>query len=135
MSARRGRGSTPRLVIALSIAAILAIFLLYTSIAGSATVSLTPRTLAGHTGEVTLAGVAKGPLQGDAHGSGLRFVLQEIGGTAAVPVVYHGSVPDLFGLGRHVVLQGRLRGGVFEATPDSLVTKCPSKYVAKKTKA
>jgi cytochrome c-type biogenesis protein CcmE len=131
MSSAR-RGSTPRLVIALSVACALAVFLLYTSLAGSATPSLTPRSVAGHDGKVTIAGAAVGPLTGDAHGSsGLRFTLKEIGGTATVPVVYHGSVPDLFKLGRHLFLEGQLRSGIFEAVPGSLVTRCPSKYAAK----
>jgi cytochrome c-type biogenesis protein CcmE len=128
MSSAQRRGNTPRLIIALSVAGALAVFLLYTSLAGSATPSLTPRSVVGHGGKVTIAGAAVGPLSGDAHGSGLRFTLKEIGGTARVPVIYRGSVPDLFKLGRHVFLQGRLRGGVFEAVPGSLVTKCPSKY-------
>jgi cytochrome c-type biogenesis protein CcmE len=128
MSSAQRRGNTPRLIIALSVASALAVFLLYTSLAGSATPSLTPRSVVGHGGKVTIAGAAVGPLSGDAHGSGLRFTLKEIGGTARVPVIYRGSVPDLFKLGRHVFLQGRLRGGVFEAVPGSLVTKCPSKY-------
>jgi cytochrome c-type biogenesis protein CcmE len=120
------------LIIALSVASVLAVFLLYTSLAGSATPSLTPRSVVGHGGEVTIAGAAIGPLSGDAHGSsGLRFTLKEIDGAATVPVVYRGSVPDLFKLGRHVFLRGRLRGGVFEAVPGSLVTRCPSKYVGK----
>ena len=128
---RRG-GSTPRLIIALSVASVLAVFLLYTSLAGSATPSLTPGSVIGHTGEVAIAGAAVGPLSGDAHGSsGLRFSLKEIGGTATVPVLYRGSVPDLFKLGRHVFLRGQLHGGVFEAVPGSLMTKCPSKYVTK----
>jgi cytochrome c-type biogenesis protein CcmE len=131
MSSTQRRGNMPRLVIALSVASALAVFLLYTSLAGSATPSLTPRSVIGHSGEVTIAGAAVGPLSGDAHGSGLRFTLAEIGGTARVPVVYRGSVPDLFKLGRHVFLQGRLHNGVFEAAPGSLVTKCPSKYVGK----
>jgi hypothetical protein len=59
----------------------------------------------------------------------------EIGGTAAIRVVYRGSVPDLFAPGRDVVLQGRLRDGIFAAVPGSLVTQCPSKYAPKKTKA
>jgi len=131
MSLSRGR-SAPRLVIALSVACSLAVFLLYTSLAGSATPSLTPRSAAGHDGKVTITGTAVGPLTGDAHGSsGLRFILKEIGGIATVPVVYRGSVPDLFKLGRHVFMQGQLRRGVFEAVPGSLVTKCPSKYSAK----
>ena len=132
MSARRRKGgSTTRLIIALSVASVLAVFLLYTSLAGSATPSLTPRSVLGHSGEITIAGAAVGPLRGDAHGSGLRFALKEIGGSARVPVIYRGSVPDLFKLGRHVFLQGQLRGGVFKAVPGSLVTKCPSKYAAK----
>ena len=131
MSSTQRRGNMPRLVIALSVAGALAVFLLYTSLAGSATPSLTPRSVLGHSGEVTIAGAAVGPLSGDAHGAGLRFTLQEIGGTARVPVVYRGSVPDLFKLGRHVFLQGRLHEGVFEAVPGSLVTKCPSKYAGK----
>jgi cytochrome c-type biogenesis protein CcmE len=128
MSSRR-RGSTPRLVVSLSIASVLAVFLLYTSLAGSATPSLTPRTVHGHGGEVSISGAAAGPLTGDAHGSGLRFTLKEIGRTSTVPVIYRGSVPDLFQVGRHVFLRGSLRGAVFEAVPGSLITKCPSKYV------
>jgi cytochrome c-type biogenesis protein CcmE len=130
MSSSRG-GSPARLMIALSIAAVLAIFLLYTSLAGSAAPSLTPRSVIGHGGEVTIAGAAVGPLGGDAHGSGLRFTLKEIDGAATVPIRYRGSVPDLFKLGRHVFLRGRMRGGVFEAVPGSMVTKCPSKYAGK----
>ena len=133
MSSARGTGSTPRLIIALSVASVLAVFLLYTSLGGSATPSLTPRSVVGHAGEVTIAGAAAGPITGDAHGSGLRFTLKEIGGTARVPILYRGSVPDLFKLGRHVFLRGQLHGGVFEAVPGSLVTKCPSKYVEKGT--
>ena len=133
MSSRR-RSNAPRLIIALSVASVLAVFLLYTSLAGSATPSLTPRTVIGHADEVSIAGVAVGPVRGDAHGSGLRFTLKEIGGTARLPVLYRGSVPDLFKVGRDVSLRGRLRGSVFEAVPGSLVTKCPSKYVGKSTK-
>lgn len=129
MNARRS-GNPARLVVALSVAATLAIFLLYTSMAGSAA-SLTPRTLPGHDGLVTLTGQTVGPLRGDAHRGGLRFDLREIGGKASVPVVYRGSVPDLFAAGRHVFLQGRLQKGTFVAVPGSLVTKCPSKYVSK----
>jgi hypothetical protein len=94
--------------------------------------SLTPRSVLGHRGEVSIAGAAVGPLSGDAHSSsGLRFRLREIGGTATVRVLYRGSVPDLFRLGRHVFLRGQLHGGVFEAVPGSMMTQCPSKYVTK----
>jgi len=122
-----------RLVIALSVAAVLAIFLLYTSIAGGGTESLRPSELEGQTKTVQLFGVVLAPVSGDAHAAGLRFRLRDVDGKAAVPVVYHGSVPDLFKVGRDVYLRGRLQNGVFLGERNSLVTKCPSKYQAKKT--
>lgn len=126
------KGAPPiRLVVALSVAAMLAVFLLYTSLAGGATLSLRPSQLAGHHGAVSLLGAVVGPVRGDAGGAGLRFRVRDIGGSATVPVVYRGAVPDLFAPGRHIFVSGRLRDGVFVATPGSLVTKCPSKYVAK----
>ena len=125
------RRSPVRLVVALSVAAVLAIFLLYTSIAGGGTPSLRPSQLAGRDGKVSLAGLVLAPVRGDARGDGLRFRLRDIDGDATVPVVYRGSVPDLFKPGRHVYLQGRLRNGTFVGAPDTLVTKCPSKYTPK----
>jgi cytochrome c-type biogenesis protein CcmE len=125
------RRSPVRLVIALSVAAVLAIFLLYTSIAGGGTPSLQPSQLAGRGGEVALAGVVVGTPRGDARGEGLRFRLRDIEGTTTVPVVYRGSVPDQFKGGRQVYLQGRLRNGTFVGERDTLVTKCPSKYAPK----
>jgi cytochrome c-type biogenesis protein CcmE len=127
------RPSPARLVIALSVAAALAVFLLYTSIAGGGTPSLRPSSLAGHTGKVSLAGRVLQPVTGDAHGAGLHFRLRDVNGTATVPVVYKGNVPDLFKVGRDVVVQGRYANGVFTAVPGTLVTKCPSKYVPKKS--
>jgi cytochrome c-type biogenesis protein CcmE len=123
--------SPARLVIALSVAAVLAIFLVYTALAGG-TPSLRPSQLAGHTGRVSLVGKVVGKVRGDGHGSPLRFRLRDVEGTAAVPVVYRGTVPDLFRSGRDVVVDGTLRNGVFVAKPGTLVTKCPSKYSPKK---
>lgn len=126
------RGSPARLVIALSVAAALAVFLLYTSIAGGGTPTIRPSQLAGHKGRVSLMGTVVGKPAGDAHAAGLRFRLRDVKGTALVPVVYKGTVPDLFRTGRDVVVDGRLRNGVFVAVPNTLVTKCPSKYTPKK---
>jgi cytochrome c-type biogenesis protein CcmE len=116
-------------VIALSVAAVLAIFLLYTSIAGGGTPSLRPSQLPGHKGRVTLAGKVVGPVRGNGHDSPLTFRLRDVNGTATVPVSYTGSVPDLFKAGRDVGVDGRLRNGTFVGLPGTLVTKCPSKYV------
>ncbi len=122
------RRNPVRLVIALSIAAVLAAFLVYTSFAGGATPSVQPSQLAAHDGRVTLGGKVVGPVTGDAHQGGLRFALSDVKGSATVPVVYMGSVPDLFKVGREVMLKGEVEKGVFMAEKDSLVTKCPSKY-------
>ena len=64
--------------------------------------------------------------------AGKRFWIRDDKGTAKVAVVYHGQVPDLFRVGRRVIVTGRMANGAFLATKDSLVTKCPSKYTAKK---
>ena len=124
-----------RLVIALSVAAVLAVFLLYTSIAGGSTPSLKPSQLVGHHNRVSLVGKVVGPVTGDAHGGGLRFRVRDIDGPlkTTVPVLYKGSVPDLFKPTRDIVVDGNLRRGVFVGVPGTLVTKCPSKYQAAKT--
>jgi cytochrome c-type biogenesis protein CcmE len=121
-------GSPVRLVVALSVAAALAVFLLYVSVAGG-TPSIQPSQLNGRTGEVALVGKVIGTPAGEGHDAhGLRFRLQDVAGGASVPVVYRGSVPDLFKSGREVRVEGRLQSGVFVAKRDSLRTKCPSKY-------
>ncbi len=127
------KASPARLVIALSVAGVLAVFLLYTSIAGGGNPSLAPSELAGRTGTVQLAGLVVGPVRGDAHDGGLRFGLKDISGDNPdkVAVVYTGSVPDLFKVGRHIVVDGRLKQGTFVSEPGSMITKCPSKYAPK----
>ena len=126
------RPSPFRLVIALSVAAVLAIFLLYVSVAGG-TPSIQPSQLHGRSGEVALVGKVSGSPAGDAQSDGLRFRLRDVSGRTSVPVVYRGSVPDLFKVGREVRVEGKLQEGVFVAKKDSLRTKCPSKYTTKKT--
>lgn len=110
-------------------------FLLYTSIAGGGNPSIAPSALAGRTAKVQLAGVVVGPVRGDSHAAGMRFVLRDIGGNrrTGVTVLYRGSVPDLFKVGRQIVVVGRLRNGTFVTEPGSMITKCPSKYVPKKS--
>jgi cytochrome c-type biogenesis protein CcmE len=125
------RASPARLVIALGVAAMLAVFLVYNSIAGG-TPQLRPSELKGRTGEVVLVGQVVGRVRGDARQDGLRFGLRDVQGTSSVPVVYRGSVPDMFRTGRDIALKGSLRNGTFVGIPGTLVTKCPSKYSAKK---
>ena len=120
-------------MIALSVAAALAVFILYTSVAGAGTPQLQPSDLATHRqGDVMLVGRVVGQPAGDAHAAvGLHFVLRDVKGqntAARVPVRYSGTVPDLFRTGREVVVEGSLEHGTFVAKPGTLSTKCPSKY-------
>ncbi len=124
--------SPARLVVALSVAMVLAVFLLYTSIAGGGRASLKPSQLQGRSANVSLTGKVVGAVTGDAHTGGMRFLLRDVQGTATVPVLYRGTVPDLFRAQRDVSLDGRLQDGVFVARPGTMITKCPSKYQAAK---
>ena len=123
-------------MIALSVAAALAIFVVYTALAGNGVANLSPSTVAGHTGDVSLVGKVVGQPQGNAYHGGLRFRLKDVGRAtpARVAVLYHGSVPDQFKQGADLVVQGRLRNGVFVAKRDSMITKCPDHYAAKSSK-
>jgi cytochrome c-type biogenesis protein CcmE len=125
--------SPARLLIALSVAAVLAIFLLYISFKDDGIPRVEPSELAGRSGEVALVGVVAGRPSGDPHGAGLRFRMRNVDRSASVPVVYRGSVPDLFRTGRSVHVTGELRNGVFVGKKDTLLTRCPSKYTPKQT--
>ena len=128
------RASPARLVIALSVAAALAIFVFYTAVAGAGTPQIQPSDLAKHHGDVLLVGAVVGPVTGNAHSAPMRFRLKNVQGRSrTVAVSYTGSVPDLFKVGRHVVVEGTLHNGVFVSKPGSLVTKCPSKYAPAKS--
>jgi cytochrome c-type biogenesis protein CcmE len=116
-----------RLIVALSAAVVLAGALVWTSF-GSATEATTPsralRVEPGRTIEVT-GKVVDGSVR---RGDPLRFRVRDREGTASIPVVYRGTVPDPFREGREVIVTGSMRGGTFVAQRDSLVTKCPSKF-------
>jgi cytochrome c-type biogenesis protein CcmE len=123
-----------RLIVAVSVASVLAVFLLYTSFAGGATESLRPSQLlaGGFAGkEVQLAGIVTGPISGDSHAGGKHFGLKDFDGPETVDVVYTGTISELFKAGRHVFLRGTLMNGTFVGVEDSLVMKCPSKYAPK----
>jgi cytochrome c-type biogenesis protein CcmE len=128
------RRSPARLVIALSVAAALAVFIVYTAVAGAGTPQVVPTQLAKYDGKsVTLVGTVRAT-QGDSHSAaGMRFALSDPKKQAGhVNVVYHGTVPDLYKVGREVVVTGTFERGVFRANSGSLSTKCPSKYVPAK---
>ena len=120
-------------MVALSIAGALAIFLVYTAIAGGGVSTISPSQLAGNPGKVQIIGAVVGPVNGDSYApGGMHFKLRDIGGKATVPVVYAGDVGALFKVTQHIMVTGRLRNGTFVADRDSMITKCPSKYIPKK---
>jgi cytochrome c-type biogenesis protein CcmE len=130
-----GSRSTTRLIVALAIAGVLAVFLVYTAIAGNSTPTLRPSQLAiDKPSKVSVEGTVVGKIVGDSHSAaGLRFALRDIGGKGTtVPVVYRGdSPPPLFASGRNVIVSGTYEAG--RVTGTDIVTKCPSKYAPAKT--
>jgi cytochrome c-type biogenesis protein CcmE len=64
--------------------------------------------------------------------SALDFRVRDRNGRVSVPVRYAGAVPDPFREGREVIVTVSRRGRVFVGEKDSLVTKCPSKFTAKR---
>ena len=123
-----------RLVVALSAALILAGVLVYTSFSASTEASTPSQLVAsaesGRSYELT-GKVVRDSVERD--GDRLRFKIRDRDGTASVPVVYEGVVPDPFREGREVIVSGELEHGTFIAERDSLVTKCPSKFTKEKT--
>jgi cytochrome c-type biogenesis protein CcmE len=124
--------SPARLVIALAVAGVLAVFLLYTAVAGHSTPTLTPSEMQGKAGKLSVVGVVVGPLRGDSHGAaGMRFKLADPQGHGSrlVAVTYRGTTPPpLFRVGRSVVVTGTYSGARLQGT--DIVTKCPSKYTS-----
>lgn len=118
-------------MIALSVAAALAIFVVYTALAGNGIAQLTPSTITTAKGHVSLVAKVVGPITQTS--GGRRFRVKDIGdGKAArVLVDYPGSVPDQFGTGKDIIVDGTMRHGVFVGTAGSLITKCPDHYAPK----
>jgi cytochrome c-type biogenesis protein CcmE len=123
------RSNPTRLVLALSVAVVLAVFLLYVSLAGGGTPAIQPSQLKGRTEKVMLSGRVLAPVS--PHGDVYRFRLRDPQGIGTVPVSYAAGLPDQFKIGRDIRIEGRLVNGVFVGVPGTMITKCPSKYAPK----
>ena len=129
------RKRTTRLVVALVCALGLATVLIYTSFSAGSEAKTPGQLIAGAkvgssyqlTGKVVEGSVVRGDGQ-------LRFKVRDRVGTASVPIIYTGQVPDPFRVGREVIVTVRKApaGGAFIGEKDSLQTKCPSKFRAAK---
>jgi cytochrome c-type biogenesis protein CcmE len=125
-----------RLVVALTAAVLLAGALVYTSFSASSE-AVQPSALAAKadsgrtyqlTGKVVDGSISK---QGDT----INFRVRDREGTTSVPVRYKLPVPDPFRDGREIVVKVRREGSTYVGEPDSLVTKCPSKFSEKNNRA
>lgn len=120
-------------MLALSVAVLLASALIYTTFSASTEASTPSELMAsaepGRSYELT-GKVVDGSVKRE--GDSLRFAVRDREGTASVPVVYEGVVPDPFRDGREVIVSGELERGRFVAERDSLITKCPSKFTSEK---
>lgn len=116
-----------RLVVALSIAVLLASALVYTSFSASSEAAKPSEIQEGRSYKLTGKVVADSV---EREGNELRFRVRDRDGTQSVPVTYSGVVPDPFREGREVIVSGELQRGTFVGERDSLVTKCPSKFTA-----
>ena len=125
-----------RLVIALSVAILLASALVYTSFSASTQASTPSEVVSsaepGRSYELT-GKVVDGSVKRE--GERLRFAVRDREGSTSVPVSYEGVVPDPFREGREVIVSGKVEGETFVAERDSLVTKCPSKFTKDEEKS
>jgi cytochrome c-type biogenesis protein CcmE len=125
------RKRTVRLVVALTAAVMLASALVYTSF-GAASPALSPSQLVreavpGRSYQLTGTVLAHSVRH---EGDVLAFQVRDRAGGASVPVRYTGEVPDPFREGREVIVTVQKHGGQYVGEPNSLITKCPSKYKA-----
>lgn len=118
-----------RLVIALAVAVLLAVALVYTSFSSASDAMEPSEVHAIGPGEQTYQLTGRVQSHRDIEG-GVDFVIADRDGEGeTLRVEYEGVVPDPFRDGREVIVTGRLASeGTFVAEKDSLITKCPSKF-------
>ncbi|MET0559857.1 MAG: cytochrome c maturation protein CcmE [Solirubrobacterales bacterium] len=121
-----------RLVVALSVAVLLSVALIYTSFTASTEAKEPSELLAASPGtSYDMTGkVVKGSIEHE--GNGIVFLVKDRDGSGqSLPVTYTGTIPDPFRGGREIVLTGEMKSGTFVGEPETLVTKCPSKFTTK----
>jgi cytochrome c-type biogenesis protein CcmE len=117
-----------RLVVALGAAVLLSAALIYTSF-GASSEAISPSAVVDAPADGRSYQLTGKAMPGYYRaGEILHFRVRERAGGVSVPVSYRGVVPDPFRAGREVIVTVRREGKGFVGEPDSLVTKCPSKF-------
>ena len=102
-------------------------YLVVSATASTAAYYVTIPELRAHppTGDVRVLGTVQDDIRRS--DGGLQVAFTAVDGGQAMPVLYRGSVPDIFTPGVQVVVEGRLGpDGVFQAK--TLLAKCPSRF-------
>jgi cytochrome c-type biogenesis protein CcmE len=130
-SPRTVRGLSPKLVIVAGVIAAAVGYLIFTAVQTSAVYYLTVSELlaAGPTireQPVRVAGnVVTGSIRREPTSMVVQFEAEDASGR--LPVTYRGVLPDIFGDGVEVVVEGKYQNdGVFTAS--TLLAKCPSRF-------
>jgi len=126
-----GRTRSLRVAIAMLVVVGAIGYLIYTGFQSTSVYYLTVSELKAKgpaAGAVRVAGIVQAnTVQRSPTDSTVRFTISDDGGS--LPVVYQGMVPDIFGPGIQVVVEGHYTAeGVFQA--NTLLAKCPSKFTA-----
>ena len=118
-----------RLVVALSVAVLLAVALIYTSFSASTQAKEPSQVLTSTPGTKTEMNGKVVPGSIKQVGEGITFEVKDRkGSNETMDVSYEGAIPDPFRGGREIVLTGAYENGTFVGEPESLITKCPSKF-------
>ena len=123
-----------RFVVALSVAVLLAGALVYTSFSASSEARTPSQLLTGASPGKVYKLTGKVEPGYTRQGTVTHFRVRDRAGGGSVPVTYAGALPDAFRAGREVIVSVRRQGGLWAGEPDSLITKCPSKFSAEQQK-
>ena len=126
-----GHARSARVLVAVLVVVAAIGYLIYTGFQSTTVYYLTVTELKAKgpsAGAVRVAGIVQeGTVQRSTNDSTVRFTIADGGGQ--LPVVYKGMVPDIFGPGIQVVVEGHYTAdGLFQA--NTLLAKCPSKFTA-----
>jgi cytochrome c-type biogenesis protein CcmE len=122
-----------RLGVALCVAVLLGVALVYVSFNASDQTKEPSQILSAAPGQKFEMNAKVIPKSVRHDGETLRFEVEDRNGGGAMPVSYQGVVPDPFRGGREIVLKGAVENGTFVGEPETLITKCPSKFTTDAT--